>query len=99
MAVYRRGKVWWYKFKFGGRRIQESSRTNNKHKAGLLEAKRKADLVDGNAGIRRKAPAPKFEEAVRIFLEWSHSNHRLKTHELHAMNCQTLKRHFGGKWL
>jgi integrase len=99
MAVYRRGKVWWYRFEFGGRRIQESSRCTNKHKAEQLEAKRKADLVDGNAGIRRKAPPPRFEEAVRIFLEWSHDNHRPKTRALHEMNCQTLKRHFGGKWL
>src|SRR3984885_3499732 len=99
MAVYRRGKFWWYRFEFGGRRIQESSKSPNKHKAEQLEAKRKADLVDGNAGIRGKAPPPKFEEAVRIFLDWSQSNHRFKTHALHAINCQTLKRYFGGKWL
>src|ERR1700682_6135462 len=99
MAVYRRGKVWWYKFKFGGRRIQESSRTNNKHKAELLEAKRKSDLVDGNAGIRRKAPAPRFEDAVRKFLEWSRLVHRPKTHALHEMNCGTLARYFTGKWM
>jgi integrase len=99
MAVYRRGKKWWYKFKFGGRRIQESSKTTNKHKAELLEAKRKSDLVDGNAGIRRKAPPPRFEDAVRRFLEWSRSVHRPKTHALHGTNCDTLTRYFAGKWM
>jgi hypothetical protein len=99
MAVFKRGKIWWYKFKFGGRRIQESSKTTNKHKAHLLEAKRKSDLVDGNAGIRRKAPPPKFGEAVQRFLAWSRSAHRPKTQALHEMNCDTLTRYFGTKWM
>lgn len=99
MAVYRRGKLWWYRFEFGGRRIQESSRSTNKHKAELLEAKRKTDLIEGHAGIRRKAPPPRFEEAVERFLEWSRGKHRPKTHELHKMNCETLHRFFRAKWL
>lgn len=99
MAVYRRGKIWWYRFEFGGRRIQESSRCTNKHKAEQLEAKRKTVLIEGLAGIHRKAPVPRFEEAAQRFLEWSEHNHRPKTHELHKMNCGTLRRFFGGKWL
>jgi len=99
MAVYRRGGKWWYKFEFGGRRIQESAKTTNKHRAEQLEAKRKSDLVDGNAGIRRKTPPPKFEDAVRKFLEWSRSVHRPKTHALHETNCDTLARYFRAKWM
>jgi integrase len=96
---YKRGKTWWYAFQFGGRRIQESSRCTNKHKAQQLEAKRKTELIEGHAGIRRKAPTPRFEEAVQLFLEWSRCKHRPKTYELHKMNCSTLRRYFGGKWL
>lgn len=99
MAVFRRGKIWWYRFEFAGRRIQESSHCANKHKAEQMEAKRKTDLADGCAGIRRKAPPPRFEEAARQFLEWSNFHHRPKTHQLHKMNCKTLGRFFGGKWL
>jgi len=67
MAVYRRGKIWWYRFEFCGRRIQESSHCTNKHRAEVIEAKRKTDLVEGRAGINRKAPSPRFEDAVQRF--------------------------------
>lgn len=99
MAVYRRGKIWWYRFEFYGRRIQETSHCTKKHKAEQMEAKRKTDLAEGHAGIHRKAPPPRFEEAMRRFLEWSKYKHRPKTHELFKLHCETLKRFFGGKWL
>jgi len=99
MAIYRRGKIWWYRFEFGGRRIQESSHCQNKHKAEQMEAKRKTDLAEGHAGIRRKEPPPRFEEAVHKFLEWSKYQHRPKTHELFKLHSETLKRFFAGKWL
>ena len=38
MAVYRRGKTWWYVFEFGGRKIQESSGFRNKTAAIRAEA-------------------------------------------------------------
>ena len=99
MGVYRRGRIWWYRFEFGGRRFQESSHVANKHKAEQMEAKRKTGLAEGHAGIHRKSPPPRFEEAIERFLEWSSYKHRPKTHELHKMHCETLKRFFGGKWL
>jgi integrase len=99
MAVYRRGKIWWYRFEFGGRRIQKSSHLANKHKAEQMEAKYKTDLAEGHAGICRKAPPLRFDEAVQRFLEWSSYKHRPKTHEGHKMQCDILKRFFYGKWL
>ena len=99
MGVYRRGRIWWYRFEFGGRRFQESSHVANKHKAEQMEAKRKTDLADGHAGIRRRAAPLRFDEAIQRFLEWSKYRHRPKTHEVHKMHCDTLKRFFGGKWL
>jgi hypothetical protein len=30
MSVYRRGEVWWYKFRFSGQSIRESAYTNSK---------------------------------------------------------------------
>jgi integrase len=38
MAVYKRGKVWWYEFIYAGQRIQESS--NSKSKTVALDAER-----------------------------------------------------------
>jgi integrase len=99
MAVYRRGKIWWFSFEFQGRRIQESSGFTNKTAALRVEAKRKADLLDRRAGFSKAKLAPKFEEYVDQFLAWSEEQHRPKTHSLHEWNCKTLKRFFSGKYL
>jgi integrase len=99
MAIYRRGKVWWYSFEFQGRRVQESSGFTNKTAALRAEAKRKSDLLDRRAGFTQRKLAPKFEEHVEKFLAWSDQQHRPKTRELHGTNCDTLLRFFRGCWL
>ena len=67
MAVYRRGKKWWYSFEFEGRMIQESTGTN-RTAALRAEAKRKADLLEGRVGFTRRKLPPKFDEFVPAFL-------------------------------
>jgi integrase len=99
MAVYRRGKTWWFVFEYGGRKVQESSGFKNKTAAMRAEAKRKADLLDRRAGFTKLKLAPKFEDFVDSFLKWSEQQHRPKTHGLHQWNCQTLKRFFSGRYL
>ena len=98
MAVYRRGKTWWFEFQFDGRKIQESSKCKNKNKAIDMMAIRKAGLIDGRMGLTRAKRAPKFESAVESFKAWSKDHHRPKTHKLHLLNCDTLLRYFRGKW-
>jgi integrase len=99
MAIYRRGKIWWFSFEFQGRRVQESSGFTNKTAAIRAEAKRRSDLLDRRAGFTQKKLAPKFEEQVEKFLAWSKQQHRPKTRELHGTNCDTLLRFFRGCWL
>jgi integrase len=99
MALYKRGKVWWYSFEFQGRRMQASTGHRNRTAALRVEAKRKTDLLNGRAGFAPKKAPPRFEEGVKTFLAWSKERHRPKTHALHEMNCETLKRFFAGKWL
>jgi hypothetical protein len=99
MAVYRRGKIWWFVFEFQGRRVQESSGFTNKTAALRAEARRKTDLLDRRAGFTKAKLAPKFEEFVGGFLKWSKQHHRPKTYDLHEWNCQTLKRFFSGKYI
>lgn len=99
MAVYRRGKIWWYNFVFQGRHIQESSGFKNKTAAIRAESKRRMELLEHRAGFKRVKTAPKFEEHVEKFLEWSKSQHRVKTSELHGNNCHTLLRFFRGCFL
>ena len=99
MSVYRRGTIYWYNFVFKGRHIQESSGFTNKTAALRAEAKRRMELLDRRAGFKQVKPAPKFEDHADKFLEWSKSQHRPKTRELHGTNCDTLFRFFRGCWL
>jgi len=99
MAVYRRGRIYWYSFEFQGRRVQESSGFKNKTAALRAEAKRRSELLDRRAGFTKVKLAPKFEEYVVQFLQWSKQQHRPKTYDLHEWNCQILKRFFSGEYL
>jgi integrase len=99
MAVFRRGKIYWYHFQFQGRRIQRSTGFKNETAAVRAEAKHKTDLLERRAGFKKLKPAPKFSDFVEQFLNWSKQQHRPKTYELHSGNCKTLKRFFRGKWL
>jgi integrase len=99
MALYRRGKIWWYNFVFQGRHIQESSGFTNKTSAKRAEWNRRMELLEHRAGFKRVKPAPEFGAYVKTFLAWSKGQHRPKTHELHETNCNTLLRFFGGHWL
>jgi integrase len=99
MAIYKRGKVWWYSFEFQGRRIQESSGFTNKKRAIDAESLRRSRLLERRAGLSQTKLAPKFEEQVKKFLEWSKQQHRPKTRGLHGTNCDTLLRFFRGCWL
>jgi integrase len=99
MAIYRRGKVWWYSFEFQGRRVQASSGFRNQKKAIDAAAIRRTELLERRAGLSQKKLAPKIEEHVEKFLSWSKQQHRPKTRELHGTNCDTLLRFFRGCWL
>lgn len=57
------------------------------------------ELLEHRAGFKKIKSAPKFEEHVDKFLEWSKRQHRAKTRELHGNNCDTLLRFFRGCWL
>ena len=44
MSVYRRGDVWWYKFRFAGQVIRESSKSESKTVAKDAERARRREL-------------------------------------------------------
>ena len=55
--LYRRGQVWWYKFKFAGRAFVESAKTSSKEIARRAELKRRRELEEGFHGLKkREAP-------------------------------------------
>jgi integrase len=71
MGVYKRGGVWWYKFKFDGESVRESTKQTNKRVAEQIEAAKKTALAKGEVGLfdKKHAPtlrafAPQFTEAI-----------------------------------
>ncbi len=62
MAVYKRGRVWWYKFVWNGEPIRESTKQGNKRTAEQMEAADKASRAKGEVGIREKKPVPALEK-------------------------------------
>jgi integrase len=69
VSVYKRGKVWWYKFKFGGQRIRESSRSTSKTVARDAEFARRRQLVESFNSITPRKVSPQFSVASRDWLK------------------------------
>jgi integrase len=79
MAIYKRGKVWWYKFNWNGKPIRESTKQTNKRVAEQIEAAHKASLAKGEVGIRDRKPAPTLREfAEHDFLPFCRSTFAVK---------------------
>jgi integrase len=73
MALFKRGKVWWYNFWWDGEHIQASTHQTNKRVAQQMESAHKTRLAKGEVGIveRKPAPtlkafAPRFTEAIEV---------------------------------
>ena len=65
MAVYKRGKIWWYKFNWNGEAIRESTKQSNKRTAEQMEATHKTSLAKGEVGLRDRTSAPIAEGFCR----------------------------------
>jgi len=58
MAIYKRGKIYWYKFMWQGELIRESTKQGNDKVARQMEAAHRTSLAKGEVGIREKKPIP-----------------------------------------
>jgi integrase len=69
--IYKRGKVYWYKFMWQGEMIRESTRQGNDKVARQMEAAHRAALAKGLVGIREDKAVPTLAEFARErFLPW-----------------------------
>lgn len=62
MALYKRGKTWWYKFAVDGIKYRESSKTNNKELARNIETARRREIISGRAGLTKPKLVPTFQD-------------------------------------
>lgn len=70
MGVYKRGGVWWYRFKWNNQEVRESTKQGNKRLAEQMEAARKTLLAKKEAGIRVGAVPTLREFLEKRFLPW-----------------------------
>jgi hypothetical protein len=70
MSVYRRGDVWWYKFRFAGQVIRESSKSESKTVAKDAERSRRRELEGSFNRISRPRTAQLFSPAAETWLRW-----------------------------
>src|SRR6266699_3012651 len=47
MSIFKRGRIYWYKFTFNGEAIRESTRQTNQHIARQMEAAHRSSLAKG----------------------------------------------------
>lgn len=64
-------KFYWYKFKFGGKRVRESAKTTNKRKAEQAEEDRRAQLRRIALGLEKPPGPPKPEVEIPKFKEYA----------------------------
>ncbi len=82
MAVYRRGRIWWYKFLFAGRLIRESAKTTRKTVAVESERNRRLELERTLAGMpaeKRENRISSVSDVVKPYMEHYGINHRPKS--------------------
>jgi integrase len=82
MSIYKRGKVYWYKFMWNGEVIRESTKQGNQNTARNMESAHRTALANGLVGIRSKKPIPTLREfCTSRFEPWAKS-----TFEKNALN-------------
>lgn len=81
MSVYKRGRTWWYKFTFQGKRYQASTHLKNRVQAANVEAKLRTDLSLGLYGLQPTRPGPFFKDYAESFRNYvqTHSKDRPET--------------------
>ena len=100
MAVYKRGKIWWYGFILDGKRIQGSSKSTSKTIAKEAERECRRGLVHVRNGIidpqkQRKERIRTVSDVAVVYLKDYGLRHKSITFAKY--NVQHLKEHLGDK--
>jgi integrase len=74
MAIYKRGRIYWYKFMWKGGMIRESTRQPNQNTARQMEAAHRASLAKGEVGIRDRKEIPTLKNfCIKRVEPWARS--------------------------
>jgi hypothetical protein len=80
MAIFKRGRIYWYKFMWNGEAIRKSTRQTNQVVARNMESAHRTSLAKGEVGIREKKVVPTLADfCVRRLAPWLESTTAPKT--------------------
>jgi hypothetical protein len=75
MSIYKRGKIYWYKFIWNGKMVRESTRQPNQNTARQMEGAHRASLAKGEIGIRERKTAPALADFIsQRFEPWAEAS-------------------------
>lgn len=96
MSLYKRGGVWWMNFWIDDRHVQKTTKCTNKRDAAEVERAYRTQLAKGEVGLEAKKPAPRFDAAMKEFLEWSKHEHAAHpaTHRRYEVASKAVLRYF-----
>jgi integrase len=69
MAIFKRGRTYWYHFWFSGEHVQRSTKQGNPRVARQMEAACKTALAKGEVGIAERKPAPTLRDFSQRFID------------------------------
>jgi len=95
VSVYKRGDVWWYKFRFGGQAIRESSKSNSKTVARDAERARRRELEQGFNRIEKHRTALLFSTAAEDWLSAKKAHLAPRSVIIERANLKHLNPFFG----
>jgi integrase len=94
MSLYRRGRVWWFKFQFQGQAIRDSAKTRSKTIARDAERARRRDLELAVNRVKKRERMPLFSVAAKGWLA-SRVDLAANTVEAYEHFVETLIEQFG----
>jgi integrase len=95
MSTFKRGGVWWFKFKLRGVSVRESSGSGNRDVARRIERDRHLRMEQSVAGLPEVARPKTFAVAAKEFLLEREPHYAPKTRALRANSLKHLTPHFG----
>jgi len=95
MALFKRGKIWWFKFKYAGRLYRESAGTSNEQLALKIQRKRHREIEELTHGIKRPSAPVLLSVAAKDWLDLKQPTWADKTYVNASLDVGHLKKHLG----
>ena len=92
MAIFKRGRTYWFHLWFNNEHIQHSTKQGNPRTARQMEAACKTALARGEVGILERKPAPALKDFAQRFIDYvqTRSAEKPKTIEFYAQQMARL---------